>query len=610
MTRPRPGWDFDYRPVQVHVPEEDAPDLVVATTSRVSVERAAAALRGAALRGAAGEVEVTEILAIPPLFWLRVRAERSLSLGAAGAALRGIGAGVRYVAPARGGSQRWAPPLRVSRAPRKDARSAKGHGSGAAVVEPAETWAVRAETPASELRGDGHWFLGSEGGGAGVDRTVTGAGAGTRLAVIDDDAAGVTALDLDAEVLVDLDRAPRAHAHGARMVGWAVGAPRAEPPFRGVAPDASPRLYLIPKPGISAVALPLAIVRAVTAGADVIVCATYVEGAWSPMLDDALLLAERRGRGGLGAVVVLPAGREASSPEGSVHASFSLSFGDPAADPRVLCVAPAAREGGWFFYRDRRGRSRPFANRGPSVRWLAPGDDLADPLRADGPPAHAESSGASAVAAGVVLLVLACNPLLRLREVMALLEATVRPVEPEAAPGLAPFADPHDTRPSARDRDGHNAKHGHGALSAAQACLAASDPVAWALVTIGEDEAARAFLRLRRGEGPVRVAYSVSCARWLVRVLLADGRASHAARALVRHVRLLSLDRRRRAAFAPGALAKQLALLLRGLLEGTAAGAPPRRLRAELRALLLLLGEHPSLEAAWLDVGEQIFDEP
>lgn len=585
-TGPRPEWDFDYRPAGPPAPEpEAASDVVVATEARVPAARAKAALGALA-----GAIEVREILARPPLFWLRVRAEAALDPAAVARALREAGAIVRYVAPACAGSQRWAPPLR---------------GGRAAEARPS-VWRARPETVGAEPSGPGAWFLGADGGGIDADRAATGTGAGTRLAIIDDDAAGAASLDLDAEILVDVERASRAHAHGARMVAWAVGAPRAEPPFRGVAPDASPRLYLIPKPGLSVVSLPLAVARAVNDGADVIVCATHVEASWSPMLDDALAFAERCGRGGLGAVVVLPTGRDGSSPPGSVHASFSLSFGDPAADPRVLCVAPGARGGGWFFYRDRQKRARPFANRGPSVRLLAPGDDVADPLFAGGHPTHAESSGAAAIAAGVALLVLAQNRALHLRDVFALLETTLAEVEPAASAELLPFADAHDTLPAARDRDGHNAKHGYGALSAAQVCLAAADPVAWALVRIGEVGAARAYRARRLGDPAVRQAYSTALGRWIVRVLLSDARASHAARALVRHARLLSADRRRREGFPAGAFARQVALLLRGLLEGTAAGRPPTPLRAEIRACLARLVEHPEVEDAWLDLAEEI----
>ena len=166
--------------------------------------------------------------------------------------------------------------------------------------------------------------------------------------MIDDDAEDVERLDLDHVVRLGARETSSASGHGALMVAWAVGARRSDgAAFLGVAPDASARLYLVPKPGEDVVSVPLAIVRAALDGADVIVCATYVEGTTSPMLDDALELAARLGRGGRGAAVVLPTGRETSSPGASVHASLSLALGDPASDPRVHCIAPGGRAGGW-----------------------------------------------------------------------------------------------------------------------------------------------------------------------------------------------------------------------------------------------------------------------
>lgn len=584
MTRPRkPAWDFDYRPIRAQGDAGVGPcDVVLATRARIGEDRAREAFARLAPLA-----RVDEILAIAPLFWLRVRGPAPLAEAEVAAIGAGLGE-VRYVTSAQRGSQAWAPPF----------AAVEGVVAG-------EGWPARPATEGDVAADEGPWYLSADGGGVAVRREVTGTGAGARLAVIDDDGADTEALALDAEVLVNVARRSSAQKHGALMVGWAVGAPRAEPPFRGVAPDASPRLYLIPKPGADVLSLPLALVRAVADGADVAVCATYLEGGWSPLLDDALAFAERLGRGGLGTVVVMPTGRETSSPPGSVHASFALSFGDPAADPRVLCVGPGGRRGGWFFYRDRKKLARPFGNRGPAVRLLAPGDDLPYPLGGAPRLSHAESSGASAVAAGVALLLLANNPSLRLREVLALLESTAGTVDPAPDPAWAPFADPYDTLPLARDRDGHNAKHGYGALSAERACLAAADPVTWALVSIGESGAACAFLVLRRGEPALRAAWSDALARWMVRALLGDARAGQAARAIARHVRLLAASPQRAADFPPGTLARQIALLLRGLLEGAAVGTPPEPLRRELEALLGRLG--PSAEAAWIDLATRAF---
>ncbi len=250
-------------------------------------------------------------------------------------------------------------------------------------------------------------------------------------------------------------------------------------------------------------------------GADAVVCATYVEQTWSPMLDDALAVASRLGRRGRGTAVVMPCGREGSSPPDSIHASWSLSLGDPASDPRVFCIGPSGREGGWFLWRDRRGKLRPFANRGPSVRWLAPGDDLADPLQLKDRWCHAESSGASALAAGVILLVLASNSGLALRDVDAIVTRTAsRASEHDAS--SAPPADPFDLLPRGTDPDGHDAKHGYGRMNARRACLAARDPIAGELLALGEEEAAVAAFDLVAQARP----YSPRAARWVVRCSL------------------------------------------------------------------------------------------
>jgi hypothetical protein len=495
--------------------------------------------------------------------------------------LGAAGVPVRYVASAVQPSLALGPPLDLRDVTPIEARS------WAAPVAPLPPLV---ETP-------GRWFLGDGEGGVAVDWARSGTGAGRRLAVIDDDALAADQLELDAEVLVELAAAPRHQAHGSLMVAWAARARR----FAGVAPGASARLYLVPKPGRGVVALPLALVRAVLDGADVVVCATYVEGSTSPMLDDALELAARLGRRGRGAAVVLPTGREASSAQGSLHASFSLGLGEPASDPRVFCVAPGARGGGWFFWRDRRGRLRPFANRGPAVRWLSPGDDLAYPFTEEGAVErlfHAESSGAAAVAAGVLLLVLGANPTLRLPELARIVDATLTPVLASAPARPEPLADPADALPAGRDRDGHDAKHGHGLLHAGRACLAAADPFGAALVALGEDDAARAWADLRRRDRNVRRAYSRGLARWAVRALLADPEAEHALRVLVRHLRLLDGNEGRLASHGDGALARRLGLLVRRLGAGRVPASPS--VRAEIAAVtrrIASVGDDPGAAA-------------
>ena len=82
------------------------------------------------------------------------------------------------------------------------------------------------------------------------------------------------------------------------------------------------------------------------------------------------------------------------------------------------------------------------------MRWLAPGDDLAFPFKNTERLFHAESSGASAIAAGAVLLVLAANPGLNLTEVDAILTRTASPIAEAALPS-APLADVRDIDPVA-----------------------------------------------------------------------------------------------------------------------------------------------------------------
>jgi hypothetical protein len=584
----RPGWDFDYAPV--HAPREDdepaPPDVVVATSVRVE----AAAIAGA-LASIVPDATAETVLERAPIFWTRVRGSASVRREDILARLRDGAIPVRYVASARRGSAALGPGLDLASAP---------------PARPAEDWRARPAVLHAEPSSPGTWFLRDGDGGVAVDRRRFGGGAGMRLAVIDDDALEASQLDLDAEILIGIAEPPRHQTHGSLMVAWAAGSRT----FDGVAPDASPRLYLIPKPDQDVVSLPVAIARAVGDGADVVVCATYVEGAGSPMLDDALEMAVRLGRGGKGTAVVLPTGRETSSPPGSLHASLSLGFADPASDPRVFCVGPGARGGGWFCFRDRRGRFRPFANRGPAVRWLAPGDDIAYPFATPESLFHAESSGASAIAAGVLLLVLAQSPSLRRSELDAVVTSALAPVPPEHPAHLLPLADPADVRPPARDPDGHNARHGYGRLDARRACLAARDPVASALAAIGEVDLALAWVDTRASDAAVRRAYSPRFGRWMVRALLADPGASHAARALARHLRLLDAQPARARAHPPGAIARGLALLLRGVAGGPGPRPSPRT-RAELAALRLALaapaGGPAAFDAALRERLEPIF---
>jgi hypothetical protein len=565
----RPSWDFDYRPVSAgaHADHAWLDDLILASEGPVDPARLTDVLGQFA-----PDLRVEPVLDWHPLYWTRVRAGSPLEPSECERRLRASGVAVRYLASAQVGSQRLPPTL--------DLRGC--------LPMRATHWRARGPSVLDEAASAGRWFV--DQGGVEVHRPVCGAGAGTRLAAIDNDAGEVGRLDLDDHIPVGVDHVPGGSSHAAQLVAWAVravrvGGPDGDSGFIGIAPDASPRLYSIPKPGNDVLSFPLAIVRAVADGADVIVCATNVDGQWSPMLDDALELACRLGRNGLGTAVVLPCSRETSSPEGSAHSSLSLGAGDPAGDPRVFCVAPSGRDGSWFLWRDRDGRLHPFANRGPALRWLAPGDDVALPFRSPEILAHAESSGASAMAAGVLLLVLGRNPDLTLPELEDALTRTVRAVDPELSAERSALADRYDILPVGRDRDGHNAKHGYGLLHASRACLLVSDPIAFALVSIGEDQAALRWLETRCEQPWLASLYSNELGRWAARGLLADAGQRHAICALARLLRLLSVRPERLRAQAPGALLRLVMMLVRDLPRSRQAPAPEAALQPELLAI-------------------------
>jgi hypothetical protein len=540
----RKGWDFEFAPIAIGGGDADQPDsdFVVATEADVDSARVAELLRTLAAR-----IEVTCLMSVHPLYWTRVEASEPIDRQEIRARLREGGIRVRYVTSARYGSQNLPPPLDFSEArPRRPA-----------------DWTARHETAIVEQDTPWRWFLREN--GADVQRSVCGTGAGTRLALIDNDGADLEHIELDAEVPVCVEHIPRIMNHAAMLFGWSVGASSPSRRFHGVAPDASPRFYCIPKPGAEIFSLPLAIARAVDDGADVVVCATFVDGQTSPLLDDALELAVRMGRGGRGTVVVLPTSRQVSSARTSRHSSLSLGLFDPASDPRVLCVGPSARDGCWFLWRDKRGKLRPFANRSPALRFLAPGDDLANPFTDDDRPTHAESSGASAIAGGVALLILSRNLELSLPELHVALTETTIPIDASAQLDDPSLGDRFDLLPREADPDGHNAKHGYGRLSAAQASLIVSDPVSASLARMGERDAAALYLELRQ-TGALGALYSERAATWAARVLLRERQTTHVFTTLSRAARLFHAHPEHLPDQPHGHLLRQLVLALRALL--------------------------------------------
>lgn len=555
-------WEFEYDPVHRSGAPVDPPTtMAVAALSRAVDPQAVAA----EVPAEAGPAWGDSLISASPVHWVLLRLSRPVCCKALSDALCAAELPIRYVVSACHETQCVAPPL----------------PSG--IQSRPNDWAIRSAHHHDEHPSPGRWFLGEL--GVAVHRGVCATGAGTRLAVIDASWGGSQRLDLEREVPVGVSQVVHGSTHGTRMVAWAVGtAPCPEgKALVGVAPDASVRAYAIPRPGTDVFTFPLAVIRAVLDGADVVLAATFLEGLTGPLLDDALEVAYRHGRGGRGTPIVLPVGREVSSPEGSVHASLALGLGEPGAHPRVFCIAPSGRDGGWFLWQNRKGQWLPFANRSPAVRWLSPGDDLADPFGPEDRLAHAESSGAAAVAAGALLLVLGQNPSLSWEELHEALLRSTTAVSPICGLEAPCLGDPHDVLPAGRDRDGHNAKHGYGRLNAELACLLVCDPVTQVLAEMGEHQAARRHLS-RRAALP-RLAYSPDLARWAARALLSDSSLRHALAVLLRHLRLIARSPDGERSHAPGAMLRHLFLLLGALDPSRRAPPPSRAISQELQSM-------------------------
>jgi hypothetical protein len=172
------------------------------------------------------------------------------------------------------------------------------------------------------------------------------------------------------------------------------------------------------------------------------------------------------------------------------------------------------------------------------------------------------------------------------------------------------LADRSDVLPHEHDRDGHNAKHGYGRLNATRACLLVSDPVTAALASMGEERAALAYLDLTRRDPKFGRPYSKRFGRWAARALLADSRAMHAAKVILRHARLVAGDVERFRAHGEGAVLRQMVLLLRGLLDNQPAPSLSRSVSLELARLVERLSDlsrSPEGRAAWDDAAYELF---
>jgi hypothetical protein len=518
------------------------------------------------------DIAVEALVSSRPLFWTRIVSPLAVDAAEVRRRIAAGGVAVRYVVSARSSNALSMPPLDCTRtAPLRPGR-----------------WKTRGASELDHAAATEPWFLGDE--GLAVDRRWCGGGAGTRLAVIDDDAGLVERLDLDAEVPVGVSTLPRGSHHGACMVAWAVSTARSASGqrFVGVAPDSAPRLYCIPLAGHDTISLPVAIVRAVDDGADVVVCAHPWVWAPSPLLDDALEYAARCGRMGRGTPVLFPAALPHPGESGMVE------IRGPRVSPiHARLVVAAPRDHTW------RGVPRtrvPGLRRGGVRVWLAPGENLEQPFADSTAPVDA--SVAAAVAAGAVLLVLGRNPNLTLPELDELLACT-RACPPTAGAWYGPEPP------------------GYGRIHAMRACLGAQDPVALTLIVMGDEPAALRYLGLRQRETELGSAYSRQLAAWAARVVLCDAELDRTLRALGRYARLAVRHTPEATAGSGRAWLERVAACLghfhRAAIEWPAGPDGPGELSEVVERVRLLLNDRSALdgrilwERAVRELGRQLW---
>jgi hypothetical protein len=301
-----------------------------------------------------------------------------------------------------------------------------------------------------------------------------------RVAVIDTDCGGWGALRGVDEGSLHLSpvgqwlQFPRGQQRPAplqRMAGHGVVMAAA---VEAVAPGVRIGLFEIPFAHTSHVHvtdLAAALARAVGSWSADIVLVAMAHASWgTPAHLRAILRGcAQSGRSGKGAVIVCCTGRIDQNRD--LHGdSTALASDDFNAQPWVLPVAACELTGGWY-----RVHRHPLGRTGPSVELCAPGDLVTFPPMG----AADDSSLASALVAGTVARMLGTHPGLSLIELRQLLRATAvqLPAEDEAAaPGL------EVNHFNEWDRGGHNFKLGHGRVDTLGACLAAADPVCYALL--------------------------------------------------------------------------------------------------------------------------------
>jgi len=189
-------WDFDYRPVLA-----SGRDLGLDKDMLLATERPVEPSTLAALFGRmADEVRIEPVLDRHPLYWTRLRFGVEMQRRECERLLRAAGVCVRYLASVRCGSQLLPPALSFTDTPTMAARD----------------WRTHDASEHDERATPGRWFMDAP--GVDVCRSVCGTGAGTRLAVIDNDAGEVGNLDLDNQIPIGVDQIPRGSSHGAQLV--------------------------------------------------------------------------------------------------------------------------------------------------------------------------------------------------------------------------------------------------------------------------------------------------------------------------------------------------------------------------------------------------------
>jgi hypothetical protein len=346
--------------------------------------------------------------------------------------------------------------------------------------------------------------------------------------------------------------ATRAPGHGAAMAGIILDQ----------VPRARVGLFQVPAVGgaapayLAATEIAVALAAAVESWRADVVLIAMSDGAWGTPrhLRDVLREAARTGRRGRGAAIICSVGDPAKN-HSRAEDSAAIGADDLASQPWVIAAAACDSDGRWlrarFDYQHSGSPGTTYNRFGPSVALAASGESqvFGGVLAAD------DSSQAAALVAAGAAAVLQRAPETTLDDLRTLLfltaDAPAEIDEPKdrsiaAQPGLATSVC------DGRDRLGHSFKVGYGRINAAAAVLAASDPIAAAL------------LATRRCPDPAAVGTSAAlrmAEAWEATWRQALAAAPHAARLAAGYARVRG--RLARAALRSPAAAEALAWLAR-----------------------------------------------